>query len=289
MAPVNWLKVALTYCVPYAVATYGAVSYQIFRGTSPDPLNAALLAPSNIPSYDDTGAAPGDTFYYFVSARDSLNRLSAKSDPDAGFKTLDVTPPLVNATDFTYQSATQSVAFTFSEDVSPSLDPAWLTVTRDGSIDPVGVNSVVWDANTNTAYFDLDGPLADDDYHAVLDGQYISDLAGNPLGGSIPVDFFYLLADANHDGTVDTVDFNTLASNFGASGKAWTDGDFNYDGTVDSVDFNLLASQFGKGVAAAAEVQSRAVANAPPATSAPPFGGTRIGGDPVDLSADILL
>lgn len=25
MAPVNWLKVALTYCVPYAVCTYGAV------------------------------------------------------------------------------------------------------------------------------------------------------------------------------------------------------------------------------------------------------------------------
>jgi hypothetical protein len=28
VAPVNWLKVVLTYCVPYAVATYGAVSYQ---------------------------------------------------------------------------------------------------------------------------------------------------------------------------------------------------------------------------------------------------------------------
>ncbi len=26
---VNWLKVILTYCVPYAVCTYGAVSYQM--------------------------------------------------------------------------------------------------------------------------------------------------------------------------------------------------------------------------------------------------------------------
>ena len=26
---VNWLKVILTYCVPYAVCTYGAVSYQL--------------------------------------------------------------------------------------------------------------------------------------------------------------------------------------------------------------------------------------------------------------------
>jgi hypothetical protein len=26
---VNWLKVILTYCVPYVVCTYGAVSYQL--------------------------------------------------------------------------------------------------------------------------------------------------------------------------------------------------------------------------------------------------------------------
>jgi hypothetical protein len=29
MASINWLKVVLTYCVPYAVCTYGAVSYQL--------------------------------------------------------------------------------------------------------------------------------------------------------------------------------------------------------------------------------------------------------------------
>jgi len=29
MAPINWLKLILTYCVPYAVCTYGAVSYQL--------------------------------------------------------------------------------------------------------------------------------------------------------------------------------------------------------------------------------------------------------------------
>lgn len=27
--PVNWFKMILTYCVPYAVSTYGAVSVQI--------------------------------------------------------------------------------------------------------------------------------------------------------------------------------------------------------------------------------------------------------------------
>ena len=29
MVPINWLKLILTYCVPYAVCTYGAVSYQL--------------------------------------------------------------------------------------------------------------------------------------------------------------------------------------------------------------------------------------------------------------------
>jgi len=29
MAPINWLKLILTCCVPYAVCTYGAVSYQL--------------------------------------------------------------------------------------------------------------------------------------------------------------------------------------------------------------------------------------------------------------------
>jgi hypothetical protein len=28
-APINWLKVILTYIVPYAVCTYGAVSFQL--------------------------------------------------------------------------------------------------------------------------------------------------------------------------------------------------------------------------------------------------------------------
>ncbi|MGE0852597.1 MAG: nitrate/nitrite transporter NrtS [Hyphomicrobiaceae bacterium] len=38
MGHVNWIKVALTYCVPYAVCTYGAVSSQIVsRGYSSDP------------------------------------------------------------------------------------------------------------------------------------------------------------------------------------------------------------------------------------------------------------
>src|ERR1700747_257322 len=35
MASVNWLKLILTYCVPYVVCTYGAVSYQLKKADVP--------------------------------------------------------------------------------------------------------------------------------------------------------------------------------------------------------------------------------------------------------------
>ena len=35
MASINWWKLALTYCVPYAVCTYGAVSYQLKKSDVP--------------------------------------------------------------------------------------------------------------------------------------------------------------------------------------------------------------------------------------------------------------
>jgi hypothetical protein len=35
-APINWLKVALTFCVPYLVCTYGAVSYQLKTHVPPE-------------------------------------------------------------------------------------------------------------------------------------------------------------------------------------------------------------------------------------------------------------
>jgi hypothetical protein len=39
-ASINWLKLILTYCVPYAVCTYGAVSYQLRLPEPPLELQA---------------------------------------------------------------------------------------------------------------------------------------------------------------------------------------------------------------------------------------------------------
>jgi hypothetical protein len=43
-AQVNWIKIALTYLVPYAVCTYGAVSYQLNRAKPTRNLTSESLA-----------------------------------------------------------------------------------------------------------------------------------------------------------------------------------------------------------------------------------------------------
>jgi hypothetical protein len=54
------------------------------------------------------------------------------------------------------------------------------------------------------------------------------------------------MGDANVDQTVNLLDFNVLAENFGRSaGVDWRHGEFTGDGVVDLADFNALAGHFG--------------------------------------------
>jgi fibronectin-binding autotransporter adhesin len=68
-------------------------------------------------------------------------------------------------------------------------------------------------------------------------------------GSSVTVARAYY-GDANIDGKVNAIDFNILATNFGASSKHWQDGDYNYDGVVNSSDFSALAQNFNQSLAA---------------------------------------
>jgi autotransporter-associated beta strand protein len=66
---------------------------------------------------------------------------------------------------------------------------------------------------------------------------------------SLTVRYVYR-GDINLDGTVNALDFNVLASNFGdPSGQFWIDGDVNYDGAVNSLDFDALAMNFNRSIA----------------------------------------
>jgi hypothetical protein len=61
---------------------------------------------------------------------------------------------------------------------------------------------------------------------------------------------YTIYGDANLDGVVDTLDFNSLAANFGKSGQSWSAADFNFDGVVDTLNFNNLAASFGQQISA---------------------------------------
>ena len=90
--------------------------------------------------------------------------------------------------------------------------------------------------NGETYEFEFTPPHAGLLYHyiCVLHPEMIGDLGVANYG------------DANLDGHVDLLDFNVLATNFGAQGGGWAAGDFNEDGNIDLLDFNLLASHFGQ-------------------------------------------
>jgi hypothetical protein len=72
------------------------------------------------------------------------------------------------------------------------------------------------------------------------------------VDGSAVLVRFTRHGDANLDGIVNLQDFNRLASNFGGSGKGWSQADFNYDGVVNLNDFNQVAANFGLSAASSA-------------------------------------
>jgi autotransporter-associated beta strand protein len=76
---------------------------------------------------------------------------------------------------------------------------------------------------------------------------------GRTMFGGVSVDSTKLLigfvysGDANLDGTVNALDFNAVATNFGVSSSSvWVQGDFNYDGLVNSADFTALGQNFNR-------------------------------------------
>ena len=71
------------------------------------------------------------------------------------------------------------------------------------------------------------------------------------VGGNLVIDRWSRAdefpGDANFDGVVNLLDFNTLAANFNVTGGAtWQQGDFNGDGNVNLLDFNVLAAHFNQ-------------------------------------------
>jgi hypothetical protein len=171
--------------------------------------------------------------------------------------------PRVNSANFDF-ATTHAVSIAFSENVSATLTTADVQVvnlTTNTTIATAAM-ALAYNAITNTATVTFPGITTNGHAGILPDGNYrVTLLAagitngngvaldgdGNGTGGdNFTFDFFVWAGDANHDRTVNLTDFNTLASNFGQSGRNFTQGDFNYDGIVNLSDFNILASKFGQ-------------------------------------------
>jgi hypothetical protein len=180
----------------------------------------------------------------------------------------------VLASNYKYQTAPHKLEFQFSEDVFASLAAGDFVVVNNttSTTIPASDFALTYDANTNTAtlsYVPSGGVLPDGNYTVTVNAAGVTDAAGNALAANHATDFFFLMADADHNGVVNLNDFNILAANFGQSPRDFTQGDFDYSGNVNLSDFNILAGRFGTALV--------------PATSAP--GTSR---DDASLDEDTL-
>jgi hypothetical protein len=90
-------------------------------------------------------------------------------------------------------------------------------------------------AGTNNPAFDLDGD------GLVNAADLISWLA---LAGAenLPSGDPYPAGDANLDGVIDSIDYNTMYDHIGMTGVGYCGGDFNGDGIVDLIDTLILCN-----------------------------------------------
>jgi type VI protein secretion system component Hcp len=212
---------------------------------NPDVLNnfafTAAHATYGVPVRDEQGNITGYQTFDWDTEKDTG---TGETDFDA-----DVPPQIVG---FNFiRGGPGKLAVQFSEDVSQSLQPTDVSVVNAddpnaGTFSPTAIES--YDAATNTAVFDFSGPLANANYRASVYSYNVQDVGAQDLTIGKSYDFFMLAGDGTLDRRVSIEDFNILASNFGKSGKSFTQG--NYDGSTDGkvtiVDFNILAANFGK-------------------------------------------
>jgi hypothetical protein len=160
-----------------------------------------------------------------------------------------VAPTIATPSAFAFESLPQQIAYSFSENVGPSLvsgDVSLANNTHSGATLPT--RSLAYDSNTNQATLQFNSVLPDGEYTATLAAANVTDVAGNALSATDTLNFFFLAGDGSRNETVGIEDFNLLASNFGKTGKTFTQGNYDYssDGAITITDFNVLATNFGK-------------------------------------------
>ena len=242
-----------------------------------------LVAPASTveffanPSADPSGYGEGQTFFVSLNPGGGLGPftvhllrfpvgtvLSATATDAAGDTSefsQDVAtvapPPTVTHSAFNPQNNT--IAFTFSTDVSASLSPSAVRVHNETTGADVPATGLSYDPTTNTATFQLPGTLPSGTYVVTLLARQVSNSQGVELdgrgdgfpGSDYTFQFNVVSGDVNLDGAVSFADLLILASNYGQAGT-FSQGDLNHDGTVDFADLLILAQGYGQGAASPA-------------------------------------
>lgn len=151
-----------------------------------------------------------------------------------------------------------TVAFDRSLNGTLSLDDLSLFNHTTSQAIPASVMSLNFDEGIFLATLTFpnlpNDSLSDGNYTLTIASAGVTDAGGTALdgdgdgtpGGDYELDFALLLADANTDSIVNTLDFNVLAGSFGQSGKVYSQGNFDYTDTVNSLDFGILAQRYGQ-------------------------------------------
>jgi dockerin type I repeat protein len=170
---------------------------------------------------------------------------------DEGAKTLGLqiasseNHPHVVSSSFNSAGTQQSITMVFSGETSGPTGSD-LTLTNQVTGQPVNVTiNASYNAVTHTATFTFPN-LPDGNYTASLFSGAVLNDNGQGLGDDFTLAFWTYRGDANHDRTVNALDFNALATGFGKPNQGFANGDFNYDGAVNTSDFALLAGRFNQ-------------------------------------------
>jgi hypothetical protein len=200
------------------------------------------------------GESQVEGLWAMILAKDAIAHYGL--DPTFAFETgaSAAAPPIVNSSSYDFDAAQPTLRFAFNQNVGASLDAFDLSVVNTATNQPIPIAS--FGLTYNSALRELSvtfpglagGVIPDGAYRATIIATGIAGASGNPMAANYNLDFFVLAADANHDGVVNALDFNALATNFGGPSPSFSGGDFNYDGQVNTLDFAALAQRFGRTV-----------------------------------------
>jgi hypothetical protein len=177
--------------------------------------------------------------------------------------TIDTVAPTVLSTAYD-REVTQALTVTLDDALAGRLATSSFTLENLTTSTVVANTTIVVSAGSTVATLDRNDLLPNGNYRLTLPAANLTDVAGNPLAGSVVFDFRQLAGDADNSGTVDFQDLVVLAQNYNTTGRTFSGGNFDYssDGLVDFADLVILAQNYNASLALVSAALSAPTATA---------------------------